>query len=167
MCSDILGIFINPEAHRALIDVLIARIKKYGDKVNAIAACEARGFIFGPQIALELKLPFIPVRKHGKLPGPVCVTEYELEYGNDTVEIQKNVLKPGNKVILLDDLLATGGTLSAAKRLIEQIGCEVLEIFVVIELLGLKGRERLNGNVSSLMHFSEQDLEELAKNITS
>lgn len=80
--SDILGIFVNPEAHRALIDLIVSRVKGLGIKIDTVIGLEARGFLFGPQVALELQVPFIPVRKHGKLPGKVVKTDYDLEYGN-------------------------------------------------------------------------------------
>jgi adenine phosphoribosyltransferase len=125
--SDIFGVFANPKVHRALIDLILNRLKNRNTQIDAVAGLEARGFIFGPQIALELQVPFVPVRKLGKLPGKVAKIDYDLEYGNinlpirqkenfrnyflghDTIEMQANVLKPGTKVLLVDDLLATGG----------------------------------------------------------
>jgi adenine phosphoribosyltransferase len=125
--SDVFGVFANPKAHRALIDLILNRLKNQNTQIDAVAGLEARGFIFGPQIALELQVPFVPVRKLGKLPGKVAKIDYDLEYGNinlpirqkenfrnyflgqDTIEMQANVLKPGTKVLLVDDLLATGG----------------------------------------------------------
>jgi adenine phosphoribosyltransferase len=80
--SDVLGVFANPKAHRALIDLILSRIKTLNTKIDAVLGLEARGFLFGPQIALELQVPFVPVRKHGKLPGRVVKTDYDLEYGN-------------------------------------------------------------------------------------
>jgi adenine phosphoribosyltransferase len=107
--SDVFGIFANPKIHRALIDVVVNRVKNSNTKVEAVIGLEARGFIFGPQVALELQIPFLPVRKAGKLPGRVEKVEYDLEYGKDTIEMQANILKAGTKVLLVDDLLATGG----------------------------------------------------------
>ena len=107
--SDVFGIFANPKVHRALIDTVVNRMKNSDTKVEAVIGLEARGFIFGPQVALELQIPFLPVRKVGKLPGQVQKIDYDLEYGKDTMEMQVNILKPGTKVLLVDDLLATGG----------------------------------------------------------
>jgi adenine phosphoribosyltransferase len=86
--SDIFGIFANPKAHRALIDLILHRVKKLDAKIDAVVGLEARGFIFGPQVALELQVPFVPVRKHGKLPGQVAKIDYDLEYGNINLSIR-------------------------------------------------------------------------------
>ncbi|CAF0866039.1 unnamed protein product [Adineta steineri] len=163
---DVFGVFANPKAHRALIDLILSRLKKLGTTIDAVVGLEARGFIFGPQIALELQVPFVPVRKLGKLPGKVAKIDYDLEYGKDTMEIQTQVLKPGTKILLVDDLLATGGTLGAAQKLCVDLGCEVVETLVIIELLGLNGREKLTdvNHFTTLLQFSEADLEEIATN---
>lgn len=110
-----------------------------------ICGLEARGFLFGFQIAADLGVAFVPIRKKGKLPGEVYSQEYALEYGTDKFEIQKNSIKPGQKVLIVDDLLATGGTMEAACKLIAQCGGEVAECLAVIELVGLNGRARLQG----------------------
>ncbi|CAF1043646.1 unnamed protein product [Rotaria sordida] len=161
---DVFGIFADPTAHRALIDVILNRIKKSNTKIEAIAGLEARGFIFGPQIALELQVPFLPVRKHGKLPGKVSTIDYDLEYGKDTIEMQMNILQPGTKILLLDDLLATGGTLGAAQKLCVQLGYEVVETLVIIELIGFNGRKKLKDadHFTTLFQFAEADLEAIA-----
>ncbi|CAF0959631.1 unnamed protein product [Adineta steineri] len=163
---DVFGVFANPKAHRALIDLILSRLKKLGTTIDAVVGLEARGFIFGPQIALELQVPFVPVRKLGKLPGKVAKIDYDLEYGKDTMEIQTQVLKPGTKILLVDDLLATGGTLGAAQKLCVDLGCEVVETLVIIELLGLNGRKKLTdvNHFTTLLQFSEADLEEIATN---
>ncbi|CAF0946272.1 unnamed protein product [Adineta steineri] len=163
---DVFGAFANPKAHRALIDLILSRLKKLGTTIDAVVGLEARGFIFGPQIALELQVPFVPVRKLGKLPGKVAKIDYDLEYGKDTMEIQTQVLKPGTKILLVDDLLATGGTLGAAQKLCVDLGCEVVETLVIIELLGLNGRAKLTdvNHFTTLLQFSEADLEEIATN---
>ncbi|CAF0867180.1 unnamed protein product [Adineta steineri] len=163
---DVFGVFANPKAHRALIDLILSRLKKLGTTIDAVVGLEARGFIFGPQIALELQVPFVPVRKLGKLPGKVAKIDYDLEYGKDTMEIQTQVLKSGTKILLVDDLLATGGTLGAAQKLCVDLGCEVVETLVIIELLGLNGREKLTdvNHFTTLLQFSEADLEEIATN---
>ncbi|CAF0758507.1 unnamed protein product [Rotaria sp. Silwood1] len=161
---DIFGVFANPTAHRALIDVILNRIKKLNMKIEAVVALEARGFIFGPQVALELQVPFLPVRKRGKLPGKVVKLDYDLEYGKDTIEMQFNILKPGTKVLLMDDLLATGGTLGAAQKLCVELGYEVVETLVIIELIDLHGREKLTdvNHFTTLFQLTETELAAIA-----
>jgi len=161
---DVFGIFANPKAHRALIDLILNRLKSSNTTIDAVVGLEARGFIFAPQVALELNVPFIPVRKHGKLPGKVAKIDYDLEYGKDTMEMQTNNLKPGTKILLMDDLLATGGTLGAAQKLCVQLGCEVVETLVMIELDGLNGRKKLSdvNHFTSLMLFAQADLDAIA-----
>jgi len=163
---DVFGIFANPKAHRALIDLVINRIKKLDKKIDAVVGLEARGFIFGPQVALELQVPFVPVRKAGKLPGQVSTIHYDLEYGKDTMEMQLNILKPGTKVLLVDDLLATGGTLGAAQKLCVQLDYEVVETLVIIELTDLGGRNKLSSvdHFTALMPFSKADFEAMETN---
>ncbi|KAK8603619.1 hypothetical protein V6N13_096093 [Hibiscus sabdariffa] len=106
---------------------------------------EARGFIFGPPIALEIGAKFVPLRKPKKLPGRVISEEYELEYGRDCLEMHLGAVEPGEQALVVDDLIATGGTLCAAMKLLERVGADVVECACVIELPDLKGRERLNG----------------------
>jgi adenine phosphoribosyltransferase len=110
---------------------------------DAIVGAESRGFIFGAPIAYNKKKPFIPVRKKGKLPGETIATTYDLEYGQATIEIHKDCLKPGQKVLIVDDLIATGGTIEAMIKLIEELGAEVAGIAVLIELSGFHARELL------------------------
>ena len=110
---------------------------------DAVVGLESRGFIFGTPVAYNLHKAFIPVRKAGKLPREVVRAKYALEYGEAEIEIHKEDIKPGMKVIIIDDLLATGGTLEAAAKLVESLGGEVVKMAVMIELQGLKGRERL------------------------
>uniref|UniRef100_A0A7M4FVS3 adenine phosphoribosyltransferase n=1 Tax=Crocodylus porosus TaxID=8502 RepID=A0A7M4FVS3_CROPO len=107
------------------------------------AGLDARGFLFGPPLALRLGVGFVPVRKKGKLPGPTETASYALEYGQAELEIQRDAVEPGKKVVLVDDLLATGGTMRAACELMKRLKAEVLECLVVIELLSLKGAEKL------------------------
>ncbi|XP_052884398.1 adenine phosphoribosyltransferase 1, chloroplastic-like isoform X2 [Gossypium arboreum] len=106
---------------------------------------EARGFIFGPPIALAIGAKFVPMRKPNKLPGEVLSEEYSLEYGKDTMEMHVDAVKAGERALIIDDLVATGGTLSAAISLLERVGVHVVECACVIELPELKGRERLGG----------------------
>ena len=111
--------------------------------VDVIVGTESRGFIFGMPIAYNLHKPFVPVRKKGKLPCETISASYDLEYGKAEIEIHKDAIKPGQKVVIIDDLIATGGTVEAAAKLIEQLGGEVVKIVFLMELAGLKGREKL------------------------
>ena len=113
--------------------------------VDVIAGTESRGFIFGVPIAYNLHKPFIPIRKKGKLPCETVSVEYELEYGTATIEMHKDAIKPGQKVVIIDDLIATGGTNEAMVKMIESLGGEVVKAVFLMELAGLKGRERLEG----------------------
>ena len=110
---------------------------------DVIAGAESRGFIFGMPIAYNLKKPFVLVRKKGKLPRETVEMSYDLEYGSATIEMHKDSIKPGQKVVLVDDLIATGGTIEAAAKLVEQLGGEVVKIIFLMELAGLEGREKL------------------------
>ncbi|KAM3721308.1 Adenine phosphoribosyltransferase [Dirofilaria immitis] len=111
--------------------------------IDAVAGLEARGFLFGPQIAMILKVPFVPIRKKGKLPGKTYKEVYQKEYGEDVIEVQEDAIKQGSKVLLVDDLLATGGSLKAAASLVEKAGGDVAEAFTLIELAYLKPREHM------------------------
>lgn len=113
--------------------------------VDVIEGTESRGFIFGVPIAYNLHKPFIPIRKKGKLPCETVSVEYELEYGTATIEMHKDAIKPGQKVVIIDDLIATGGTNEAMVKMIESLGGEVVKAVFLMELAGLKGRERLEG----------------------
>ena len=112
-------------------------------EVDVIAGTESRGFIFGVPIAYNLHKPFIPIRKQGKLPCETVSQSYDLEYGSATIEMHKDSIKPGQKVAIIDDLIATGGTIEAAIKLVESLGGEVVKVVFLMELEGLKGRERL------------------------
>lgn len=113
--------------------------------VDVIVGTESRGFIFGVPIAYNLHKPFVPVRKKGKLPCETVSRSYDLEYGSATIEMHKDSIKPGQKVAIIDDLIATGGTTEAIIKLIEELGGKVVKICFVMELAGLKGRELLKG----------------------
>ena len=114
-------------------------------KFDRILGIESRGFLIGPALALKLQLPFGPIRKRGKLPGEVYSVQYELEYGHDVLEIQKTGLPCGSKCLIVDDLIATGGSMGASKRLIEMSGSQVVAFLAIIELKELKGVEQLGG----------------------
>ena len=140
---DITTVIQHPEGLKMAIDEMV---KLIGDtECDLVAGAEARGFIFGAPIAYALGKGFIPVRKKGKLPRETVSQAYELEYGTAEIEIHKDSLKPGQKVVLVDDLMATGGTMEAAVKLIESLGGEVVKIVFLLELAGLKGRDKLKG----------------------
>ena len=119
-----------------------------------ITGLESRGFIFGMPIAYNLHKPFVLVRKAGKLPCETVSRTYDLEYGSATIEMHKDSIKPGQKVVIVDDLIATGGSVEAAIKLVEELGGEVVKVVFLMELAGLKGRERLEGyNVASVICY--------------
>ena len=121
---------------------------------DVLAGAESRGFIFGMPIAYNLHKPFVPIRKKGKLPRETVSVSYDLEYGSAEIEMHKDSIKPGQKVVIVDDLIATGGTIEAAIKLVEQLGGEVVKVVFLLELAGLKGRERLNGyDVASVICY--------------
>eukprot|EP00271_Cylindrocystis_brebissonii_P013148 TRINITY_DN32759_c0_g1_i1.p1 TRINITY_DN32759_c0_g1~~TRINITY_DN32759_c0_g1_i1.p1 ORF type:complete len:185 (+),score=36.10 TRINITY_DN32759_c0_g1_i1:97-651(+) len=140
---DITTLLLDPVAFKDTTDIFVERYKDYG--LTAVAGIEARGFIFGPPIALGLGLKFITLRKPKKLPGERVSEQYQLEYGTDTIEMHKGAVGPGDRVLLVDDLVATGGTLGAGMRLLSREGATVVECACVIELPDLKGREKLGG----------------------
>lgn len=147
---DITPLIRDVRAFKAVLDEFENRYR--GTKLDAIAAIESRGFIFAGALADRLGIGFVPIRKSGKLPWQTEKMEYELEYGTATIEIHKDALKPDEKVLLFDDVIATGGSLEASAKLIEKLGAKVFEIAVLIELTYLNGRERLkNYNLFSLI----------------
>jgi len=137
-----------------LIDALAAHYLER--KIDLVLGIEARGFIFGPALAYRLNAGFVPVRKPRKLPAPVARVTYDLEYGSDTLEIHLDAIQPGQRVLLVDDLLATGGTMEATLKLVKQLGGEVVGLAFAIELDFLRGRERFaEQDVFSLLHYDE------------
>ena len=150
--KDITTLLQNGEALKFAIDEIIADLK---DKdVGLIVGPEARGFLMGTPVAYGMGVGFVPVRKPGKLPWEVESLEYDLEYGSNILEIHKDAIKPGQKVAIVDDLLATGGTMEAAAELIEKLGGEVVSMQFLIELEDLDGREKLTKyNVNSLIKY--------------
>jgi adenine phosphoribosyltransferase len=141
--KDITTLLKDPAAFKKTINILAAQYQ--GQQVKYVVGIEARGFIFGAALAHELGIGFIPVRKKGKLPAKTRSVTYSLEYGTDTVEIHEDALKKGDRVIIVDDLLATGGTVGAVAKLVGELGANIIGIAFVIELSFLKGREKLNG----------------------
>ncbi|MBQ9608494.1 MAG: adenine phosphoribosyltransferase [Lachnospiraceae bacterium] len=142
---DITSVLENAEGYKLAID----EMNKFLDGVdyNVIAGTESRGFIFGAPLSYINNKSFVPVRKKGKLPRATIERSYDLEYGTATIEIHKDAIKPGDKVVLVDDLIATGGTIEAAAKLIEELGGEVVKMVFLIELPDLGGREKLKDYV--------------------
>ena len=150
--KDITPVLQDPEAFKACIDQMSELAS--GKEVDIVVGTEERGFIVGAPLALELGTGFVPVRKPGKLPSETISYEYELEYGTDTVEIHKDAIKKGDKVIIVDDLLATGGTAIASAKLIEELGGEVVGMIFFIELEFLEARKLLKDyDIKSLVKF--------------
>ena len=142
MFRDINTVLQDAEGLHLAIDTMQDKIKDL--EFEVVVAPESRGFIFGMPIAYNMKKSFVPVRKKGKLPCETISTTYELEYGQATIEIHKDAIKPGQKVVIIDDLMATGGTVEAIIKLTEELGGEVVKICCLIELAGLNGRKRLS-----------------------
>lgn len=140
---DVTSVLQDADGLRLAIDTMQEKIQDL--EYDVVAGAESRGFIFGTPIAYNNKKPFVLIRKSGKLPRETVSASYDLEYGKATVEMHKDSIRPGQKVLIVDDLIATGGTTEAMIRLIEQLGGEVAGIVVLIELAGLKGREKLAG----------------------
>ena len=150
--KDITPLLKSPEA---LDHILGVWAKRYDDKkIDVIVAMESRGFIFGAALANSIKVGFVPVRKPGKLPWKTFSETYDLEYGQDTLQIHQDALKVGDRVVILDDVLATGGTAAAAIRLVEKVGGKVVEASFLMELEFLKGRQKLKTTpVFSIIQF--------------
>lgn len=152
---DVTSLMEDPKAYQATIQLLVEKYKQGG--FTKIVGTEARGFLFGAPLALELGVGFVPVRKPGKLPRPTIAQTYDLEYGTDTLEIHTDAIVDGDKVLVVDDLLATGGTIEATVKLIRQLGGEVEQAAFVINLPEIGGQTRLEGlglNVYSICEFA-------------
>jgi adenine phosphoribosyltransferase len=149
---DITPLLANQAAFRQVIDQLAEQSQAL--QPDAIVAIESRGFLFGAPLAYRLGLAFVPVRKAGKLPAPVMSVEYALEYGSSQLDIHKDALRAGQRAVIVDDVLATGGTARATAQLVELVGGTVAAFLFLAELSGLGGRERLNGyEVRSLIRY--------------
>ncbi|MCX5700172.1 MAG: adenine phosphoribosyltransferase [Candidatus Omnitrophica bacterium] len=149
---DVTTLIQDKKAFKASVDMLTAKFK--GKKIDKVVGVEARGFIFGAAIAYKINAGFVPVRKKGKLPFKSISTTYALEYGTDTLEIHKDAINPGEKVLIIDDLLATGGTVKATIELVNNLKGKIQGIGFVIELVDLKGRDKLKDYpVHSLIKF--------------
>ena len=149
---DITSVIQDPDGLQLAIDGLDGLVK--GTDYDVVVGPESRGFIFGVPVAYKNHKSFVPVRKKGKLPCETISQEYSLEYGTATIEMHKDAIKPGQKVAIVDDLIATAGTIEAIIKLVEALGGEVVKIVFVIELQGLKGREKLKGyDVDALIKY--------------
>jgi adenine phosphoribosyltransferase len=156
MFRDITTLLKEPEGLKASFYSLVKFTE--GLKIDKVVGIESRGFMLGAMIAEKLNAGFVPIRKPGKLPADTVKEEYSLEYGTDAIEMHKDAIKPGESVLLHDDLLATGGTACAAVNLIEKLGGKVVQVSFIIELSFLKGREKLNGyDVRSLVTYDSED----------
>lgn len=149
---DITPLLGEAKAFAAAVDALADGFKN--KNIDYVAAVEARGFIFGAAVAVKLNAGFVPIRKKGKLPFKIDSVTYDLEYGTDTLQVHVDAVKKGSGVLMIDDLLATGGTMAAACRLIEKIGARIEGIAFLIELKALKGREKIKDyNLSAVLEF--------------
>ncbi|KAI8081627.1 adenine phosphoribosyltransferase [Halteromyces radiatus] len=152
--KDMFPVFQDPTAVEALISNIVQHINStYPEKIDTVVGLDARGFLFGPLVALRLGAAFVPVRKQGKLPGECVSAVYEKEYGQDIFELQKNAVKAGSRVIIIDDLIATGGSASAAGELVKKCGATTVEYVFVMELDFLNGAKKLDAPVYSLIHL--------------
>ena len=151
--KDITPVLADPELLHRSIELIAATVGDW--KIDKVVGIDARGFIFAPPVALKYKAGFVPIRKKGKLPWDTKSMSYSLEYGENEIEIHEDAVKPGDKVLLIDDLLATGGTASAAVKLLKQLGAEVVCVTFLIELDFINGREAIDcENIHSIIHYS-------------
>ena len=149
---DITSILQNPDGLKLSVDLFMEQLS--GIDFDVIVGMESRGFLFGMPVAYAMGKPFVPIRKKGKLPCETISAEYDLEYGTASIELHKDAITPGQRVVLIDDLIATGGTIAAGTRLVEQLGGKVVKIVCLIELKGLEGRKKLeNYDVSSIIAY--------------
>lgn len=142
MFRDVTTLFQDAEGFKKTIEIMARHYRN--EQIDVVVGIESRGFILGAPLAVELNAGFVPVRKPGKLPGDKVGVEYDLEYGTDRLEIHTNALKKGQRVLLVDDLIATGGTMAAACHLVEQLGGVVAGLGFLVELVDLKGRQKLS-----------------------
>lgn len=150
--KDVTTLLQDKDALKFTVDKVVEYLKN--KNIDIVVGPEARGFLFGAPVAYALGAGFVPVRKKGKLPYDTIAVSYDLEYGSDILEIHKDAIKPGQRVAIVDDLLATGGTIGSVAKLVEQVGGEVVSIDFVIELTELKGRDKLtNYDIMSLVQY--------------
>jgi len=149
---DITTLLEDPQAFKAICSIFYNRY--VNEKVDKIVGIDARGFLFGSVLAYELGIGFVPIRKKGKLPSKTISESYSLEYGEATIEIHEDAISKSDRVVIIDDLMATGGTIAASAALVEKLGGDLLECAFVIELPGLKGREKMgNRNCFTIIEF--------------
>lgn len=149
---DITPLIKDPQGFRAMIDLFVARFRN--ERIDVVVGVEARGYIIAAPLAYELKAGFVPVRKPGKLPGTKVTEEYALEYGTNSLEVHDDAVGRGKRVLIVDDVLATGGTAAATGRLVERLGAEIVEFAFLIELEALGGRKALGGHsITSFLKF--------------
>ena len=153
MFRDVTSVLQDAEGLQLAIDAVQGLLE--GVEFDAVVGPESRGFIFGVPVAYNLKKAFVPVRKKGKLPCETIERTYDLEYGTATIEMHKDSIKPGQRVVIIDDLIATGGTIEAITKLLEELGGTVVKIVFLMELEGLNGRQKLEGyNVDSVIRYA-------------
>jgi adenine phosphoribosyltransferase len=154
--KDITTVISDAHLFKSVLDYMTLTARAY--QPDYIVGIEARGFIFGAPLADRLGVGFVPVRKKGKLPGPTVAYSYELEYGTDTIELHEGAIAPGKRVLIVDDLLATGGTAAACAHLLSAVGASVVAMMFMIELDFLKGRQQLppHMSVESMIHYSAE-----------
>jgi len=153
MFRDITTLMKNPIGFKETVDLLYNRYK--GKEIQLVVGIESRGFIVGSPLAYLLNCGFVPIRKPGKLPAEIESQEYTLEYGNDVIEIHKDAINEGEKILIVDDLLATGGTLAAAIKLVKKLGGDIVECACIVELPALNGRKKIKEDVEifSIVQF--------------
>ncbi len=156
MFRDITTLIKDPEAFNYTLDLLLSIVAD--KKIDKVVGVESRGFIFGAVLAYKLNAGFIPVRKPGKLPAEKVSISYSLEYGEDKLEMHKDAIQPGDKVLIHDDLLATGGTMNAVCKLIEKLGGEIVQLSFIIELSFLHGRDKLEKyDIRSIVNYVDEN----------
>ena len=149
---DITSVLQDPDGLKLSVDLFLEQLN--GVDFDVVVGMESRGFLFGMPVAYAMGKPFVPIRKKGKLPCETISAEYDLEYGTASIELHKDAISPGQRVVLIDDLIATGGTIAAGTRLIEQLGGKIVKVLCLMELKGLEGRKKLeNYDVSSIIAY--------------
>ncbi|SPO02197.1 probable APT1 - adenine phosphoribosyltransferase [Cephalotrichum gorgonifer] len=152
---DIMPLFMDAAVHQTLHTALDLQVKEaFSAKPDVIIGLDARGFLFGPGLALRLGVAFAPVRKKGKLPGPCVTASYEKEYGTDLFQMQADAIKPGQKILIVDDIIATGGSAKAAADLVKQLKGEIVGYLFILEIPGLNGKEKL-GDVPTVIMLED------------
>ncbi|KAJ4299826.1 adenine phosphoribosyltransferase [Kalmusia sp. IMI 367209] len=154
--EDIMPLFADPQLHEDLLRALELHVSQAYEKPDVVVGLDARGFLFGPSLALRLGAGFAPVRKQGKLPGPCETAAYEKEYGSDFFQMQADGVKPGQKVLVVDDIIATGGSAAAAGSLVKKLGGTLLGYVFILELDFLQGRSKLDAPVYTLLSSQEK-----------